>query len=135
MEQTLLYILVFIFGYVTCKTFYFLRASRISLSLIKLSHIIFLSTILKVSENYVLLRERARLLKKQGHIDSKIYDTVSENINIQLQQLKDNSIEYLINMHPKFYKDALKFDDWHSSMKYLKENEETIFKFWKKYDR
>ena len=135
MEQTLLYILVFIFGYVTCKTFYFLRASRISLSLIKLSHIIFLSTILKVSENYVLLRERARLLKKQGHIDSKIYDTVSENINSQIEQLKDNSVEYLINMHPKFYRDALRFDDWVSSMKYLKENEETVFEFWKKYDR
>jgi hypothetical protein len=90
---------------------------------------------LKVSENYVLLRERARFLKKQGQIDDKIYNTVSENINNQLQQLKDNSIEYLINMHPKFYRDALKFDDWVSSMKYLKENEETVFEFWKKYDR
>jgi len=90
---------------------------------------------LKVSENYVLLRERARLLKKQGHIDSKIYDTVSENINSQIEQLKDNSVEYLINMHPKFYRDALRFDDWVSSMKYLKENEETVFEFWKKYDR
>jgi len=135
MEQALLYILVFIFGYVTCKTFYFLRASRISLSLIKLSHVIFLSTMLKISENYILLRERVRLMKNQGEIDDKIYFTVIENINNQLQHLKDNSIKYLINMHPKFYKDALKFDDWHSSMKYLKENEETIFKFWKKYDR
>ena len=135
MEQTILYILVFIFGYVTCKTFYFLRASRISLSLIKLSHIIFLSSMLKVSENYILLRERARLMKKQGEIDDKIYHVVMKNIKDQLQHLKDNSIKYLINMHPKFYKDALKFEDWHSSMKYLKENEDVIFKFWEKYDR
>ena len=90
---------------------------------------------LKVSENYILLRERARLMKKQGEIDDKIYHVVMKNIKDQLQHLKDNSIKYLINMHPKSYKDALKFEDWHSSMKYLKENEDVIFKFWEKYDR
>ena len=85
---------------------------------------------MKVSENYVLLRERARLLKKQGQIDDKIYNTVSENINNQLQQLKDNSIEYLINMHPKFYRDSLKFEDWDSSMRFLKDKKQEAFNFW-----
>ena len=55
-----LYFLVFLFGYVTCKTFYFLRANRISLSLIKLSHVIHLTSTVRCIENLIYTRERTR---------------------------------------------------------------------------
>ena len=69
-------------------------------------------------------------MKNQGEIDDKIYFTVIENINNQLQHLKDNSIKYLINMHPKFYRDNLKFEDWDSSMRFLQDKKQEAFNFW-----
>ena len=46
-----LYLLVFIFGYVTCKTFYFLKEVRLGLVMLRLSHYLSLYTISKGIEN------------------------------------------------------------------------------------
>ena len=48
----------------------------------------------------------------------------------EIKTLKDNSIAYLLEIHPRYYRDALKFDDWASSMVYLNENKDDVFKFW-----
>ena len=33
-------------------------------------------------------------------------------------------------MHPKFYRESLKFDDWDSSMSFLEDKKEEAFNFW-----
>tara|TARA_R110000744_G_scaffold270623_3_gene383794 strand:+ start:2025 stop:2255 length:231 start_codon:yes stop_codon:yes gene_type:complete len=52
----------------------------------------------------------------------------------RIENLKTSSIKYLSDTHPEFYREALVFDDWESSMKYLQENREIILQFWRKYD-
>tara|TARA_R110001592_G_scaffold78310_3_gene234994 strand:+ start:437 stop:649 length:213 start_codon:yes stop_codon:yes gene_type:complete len=54
--------------------------------------------------------------------------------NNDIENLKHNSIKYMLRLHPKMYRDSLSFDDWDSSMKFLTENKELVFDFWRKYD-
>jgi hypothetical protein len=129
-----LYSLVFIFGYVTCKTFYFLRANRISLSLIKLSHIVHLSNTIKCVENLTYTRERLREYYLKMDKSSVEISAIEMKFNNDIENLKHNSIKYMLKMHPKFYRETLKFDDWESSMEFLTENKELVFDFWRKYD-
>jgi len=129
-----LYSLVFIFGYVTCKTFYFLRANRISLSLIKLSHIIHLSNTIKCIENLTYTRERLREYYLKMDKSSVEISAIEMKFDNDIENLKHNSIKYMLKMHPKFYRETLKFDDWESSMGFLTENKELVFDFWRKYD-
>jgi len=118
-----LHLLVFIFGYATCRTFYFLRANRISLSLIKLSHIIYLSTVIRSIETLIEARTTALI--------NNIEPTKSRDFfEDEIKTLKENSVAYLLQLHPKFYRDILTFDDWESSMRYLNQNKEAVFKIW-----
>lgn len=129
-----LYFLVFIFGYVTCKTFYFLRANRISLSLIKLSHVIHLSNTLRCIENLIYTRERTREYYLKMEKSSVEISAIEMKFNNDIENLKHNSIKYMLKIHPKFYRENLKFDDWESSMEFLTENKKLVFDFWRKYD-
>lgn len=54
--------------------------------------------------------------------------------NNDIDSLKNNAIEHMIKTHPKFYREALKFSDWDSSMIFLEENKQVVFDFWRKYD-
>tara|TARA_Y100000592_G_scaffold15530_1_gene22772 strand:- start:5408 stop:5632 length:225 start_codon:yes stop_codon:yes gene_type:complete len=63
--------------------------------------------------------------------DSDESRLLQQNINEQISILKNNSINYLINMHPKFYRDSIVFDDWESSSNFLEERKEEAFNFWK----
>jgi len=131
-ESWLLHILVFVFGYTTCRTFYFLRANRISLSLIRLSHIVYLSSAVKAMEVLVNAREAARKEYIDSDADKNSLISLENRVDIEIKTLKDNSITYLLQVHPRFYREALNFDNWQSSMVYLKENKDAVFKFWNK---
>jgi|TARA_E500000331_G_scaffold353532_2_gene404424 hypothetical protein len=125
MESWLLHILVFIFGYITCKTFYFLRANRLSLMLIKLSHVIYLSATVKAIESLITARDTIKFNNIEPTKEEEVFET-------EIKLLKDNSMAYLLQLHPRFYRDALKFNDWESSMLYLNNNKDEAFKMWKK---
>ena len=57
MDPWWLYLLVFIFGYVTCQTFYFVRSTRVSLKLMKSSRVIYLLMMAKAMEKYKIAEE------------------------------------------------------------------------------
>ena len=59
---------------------------------------------------------------------------VEMKFNNDIENLKNNSIKYMLKMHPKMYRESLLFDDWESSMKFLTENKKLVFDFWSKYD-
>ena len=61
---------------------------------------------------------------------ASVCDEINEKIDEEMSILKNNSIKYLINMHPKFYRDSLKFEDWDSSMRFLKDKKQEAFNFW-----
>ena len=62
---------------------------------------------------------------------SSVCNEVEKNVDTEISILKDNSINYLISMHPKFYREGLKFEDWDSSMRFLKDKKQEAFNFWK----
>ena len=126
-----LYFLVFIFGYITCKTFYFARASRISLSLILYTQIIYLSTMVKILESLLQVKYFSAGIRKSTKEMAPVCNQIDKKVEREVAILKDNSINYLINMHPKFYRENLKFEDWDSSMRFLKEKKQEAFNFWK----
>ena len=130
MDPWWMYALVFIFGYATCRTFYFLRASRISLSLIVYCQVIYLSSMVKIFESLLQVKYFVKGLRHVTEEMNPVYDQIDQKVNDEIAILKDNSINYLINMHPKFYRDNLKFEDWNSSMRFLQDKKQEAFNFW-----
>ena len=119
-----LYPLVFVFGYFTCKTFYLFREVRVGLVMLKLSHYLSLYTLVKGIESLeytksIRIGEMRRTVESERNI--KAYQL---NFDADIKLYKDKSIREIINIHPKFYHDLFKYDDWESAMRLL--NEEGI---------
>ena len=119
-----LYLLVFAFGYLTCKTFYFLKEIRLGLVMLKISHCLSLYTIVKGVESLEYtkaMRLNELRLREESERNVKAYQL---NFDAEIKLYKDKSIREIINMHPKFYRDLIEYDDWDSAMRFL--NEEGI---------
>ena len=119
-----LYLLVFAFGYLTCKTFYFLKEIRLGLVMLKISHCLSLYTIVRGVESLEYtkaMRLNELRLKEESERNVKAYQL---NFDAEIKLYKDKSIREVINMHPKFYRDLIEYDDWDSAMRFL--NEEGI---------
>ena len=125
-----MHLLVFMFGYITCRTFYFVRATRVSLNLIVYSQIIYLSAMVKILDSLLEIKSFSQSIRKSVKEMSPVCNEVDKNINTHISILKDNSINYLINMHPKFYRESLKFEDWDSSMRFVEDKKQEAFNFW-----
>ena len=133
MEHWWIYLLTFFFGYVTCKTFYFFRSARLSLVLLRASHIIYLSALIKSLEHLsyareIMLEHLLRTNKGSAQISS-----FALNFDEDTRLLKSRSISTFLDCHPSFFRTMIEFDDWNSAMKYLQENKEVALKFWEKH--
>ena len=130
MHHWWLYLLIFIFGYLTCKTFYFIRSARISLVLIKASNIIYLSSLIKALEHLSYVREiMLEQMLKSGKSSTQI-STFEFRFEQDAQTLKRRAISTLLACHPSFFRKQLEFDDWKGAMEYLQKNKSTALKFW-----
>ena len=117
-----LYLLVFVFGYLTHKTFYFFRSIKISIGLIKVSQLISLAVLAKSMENFYRSHTaRLRQMKEQNEDDKDIRD-VRRSFNMEIANYKENAIKEILNLHPNFYDPIVDFDNWKSAMKYLENN-------------
>jgi len=114
-----LHILVFVFGYVTCKTFYFMKSVRLGLTTLHICHVVGLYTILKGLENYHYTKTMKIKSLKESDESTQVIDAYERNFNEEINMYKNKSIEQIINMHPNFFKDVIKFHDWDSAMRYL----------------
>ena len=66
-----LYLLVFIFGYLTHKTFYFLRAVKVSINLIRVSQLISLGVLAQSLENFYYSHTARLRQMREGEVDEK----------------------------------------------------------------
>ena len=116
-----LYLLVFAFGYLTCKTFYFLKEIRLGLVMLKISHCLSLYTIVRGVESLEYtkaMRLNELRLREESERNVKAYQL---NFDAEIKLYKDKSVREIINMHPKFYRDLVEYDDWDSAMRFLNE--------------
>ena len=127
---------MFVFGYFTCKTFYFFRSARLGLNLVRASHIIYLSAVIKAIEH--LSHARGIMLQHMLESEKESIQISSFELRYseELQVLQDRSVEILMALHPEFFKPTMEFDDWQSAMAYLQKHKDAALAFWdSRYDK
>ena len=123
-----LYLLVFIFGYLTHKTFYFFRSMRLSLGLIRVSQLVSLAVLAKAMEHFYY-SHTARL--RQMREDDEGADALKECRRVfgkEIASYQDTAIREMLILYPQFYNSIIHFDDWKSGMRHLNENKEFVLK-------
>ncbi len=131
MDPWWLYALVFVFGYVTCQTFYFINSSRISLKLMKSSRVIYLLMMAKAMEKYKIAEEVMVSYMRESNKDEKLITSFKESIDNERNSFKERSITWLLDSTPNTFRDTVGFNDWTSAMKFLVLNREEAFRFWR----
>tara|TARA_B100000214_G_scaffold237540_1_gene173698 strand:- start:185 stop:607 length:423 start_codon:yes stop_codon:yes gene_type:complete len=117
-----MYVLVFLFGYMTHKTFYFFRSLKISIGLIRVSQLISLAVLAKSMENFYHTHTlRMRQMRENNDSDKNIKDA-RRAFNLELSDYKSKAIQEILDLHPQFYNPLIDFDDWNSAMAYLESN-------------
>jgi len=123
-----LYLLIFIFGYLTHKTFYFFRSAKISIGLIRVSQLISLMVLAKSMENfYYSHTDRLRRMRENDEGEKDIKE-VRRSFNMEISNYKERTIKEVLDLHPNFYSPIVNFDNWNSAMKYLEDNKEYVLK-------
>ncbi len=131
----LLYLLVFVFGYVTCQTFYFLSSARLSLILLRASHLIYISSMMKALENMAYARGIVLENMLKAEKNSVAISTFELRHEQDVRTLKDRSINLLIDIHPPFFKRMMEFKTWEEASNYIDTHKDVVFKFWEEDDR
>jgi len=124
LEYYALHLLTFLFGYVTCRTFYFVKSSRISVRLLKVMHVVSLGILVKCIEEYSYAESQKLLaLLKCGVTEQdEVYKKIVREHEQDLELFKMRSIAIIHALHPDYFKPTIEFDDWDSAMKYLSDN-------------
>ncbi len=123
--------LMFIFGYVTCKTFYFINTARLSLNLLKSSRIIYLIMASRALENYATSE---RLMKKyiaESGQDTEAQNSFERKFTQDKLTFKASVIAALIAQTPEAFKEGLEFHDWDTAMFHLQRHRSEALNFWR----
>ena len=130
-EYYFLYFVTFIFGYLTCRIFYFFKTTRLSLMLLRVSHVVSLTILAKCIEEYAYATyTKLKALNKTGVLpNDPIYKKVKAKSEKKVEDFKQTSIATLLAVHPKQFLEITKFKDWPSAMDYLQENREVATLF------
>jgi hypothetical protein len=127
--EWLQYFLVFVFGYLTCKTFYFFRATRTGILIVKSAQVISLAILAKSMENFAFSRTYKILTLQESGASEQNIGAYTINIDLAINSYKEKAIKHIVEQHSKFYKEILDFDDWRSGMDYLEQNREVAHAF------
>ena len=122
---------MFIFGYVTCKTFYFLNNTRISLKLLKSSRIIYLLMAVKAVENYMTAERLMIQYMQKTDQDDEIKDRFRQKFTQEIEDFQTATIKNLLSRTPDALKPGLEFDNWTSAMLHLRIHKEEALEFWR----
>jgi len=129
--EIMLHFLVFIFGYFTCKTFYFLNATRVSLKLLKSSRVAYLLMAAKIVEQYAVSEYSMKRYLKESQQDEEVIKAFKIKFEQDLEDFKNSTIQDIIHNTPPTFRENLEFDDWRSAMRFLRHNKEDAFNFWR----
>ena len=127
--EWLLYLLVFIFGYITCKTFYFFGATRTSVNLIRITQLISLLIFSKSLEHFAYAKNTRLHVMKQNAESEHNINAFVKMFDQEVADFKYKGIKAIVNYHSSHFQELLEFDDWKTAMKYLDDNKEIVFKF------
>jgi|TARA_R110002074_G_scaffold171039_1_gene333383 hypothetical protein len=124
-----LFTLTFIFGYITCKVFYFIRAARASFQLLRASQLISVALLVKSMEDFYYAKiYRMEKMVEAGESDHNI-TAFSYRIEEEVDYFKKKSVQGLVDLHPQFFHQLLEFKDWKSAMNFLEANKDVVASF------
>ena len=124
LEHYALHLLTFLFGYITCRTFYFFKSARTSVNLLKVMHVVCLSILIKSIEEYSYAgTEKLKALSKCGvSPEDEVYKKVMTQNEQNIDSFKKRSIAAIIALHPEYFRPTLEFKDWESAMTFMYRN-------------
>ena len=123
------YFLIFLFGYLTCKTFYFFRATRTGILIVKSAQVISLAILAKSMENFAFSRTYKILTLQESNASEQNIKAYTINIDLAIDAYKEKAIKNIVEQHSKFFKEILDFDDWKSGMDFLEQHKEVAHAF------
>jgi hypothetical protein len=128
----MLHLLVFVFGYVTCKTFYFLRSTRTSIITLQKAQTCALYIAVCALEHYSTAQEfRIQIMKENDYSEQNI-QAFKYRVDGHVVKLKAKFIKQIIEAHDKVFKDIIEFTDWPTAMVFLGKNKKTVQNFIKR---
>jgi hypothetical protein len=127
--EWILFTLVFILGYITCKTFYFYKSARSSIIALKVTHVVSLAVLVKALEDFYFAKiYRMQKMVESGETDHNI-TAFSYLMEEEIRHYKRKAISALIEAHPDFFKPVIDFEDWDSAMMFLENHQELAVQF------
>ena len=114
----------FLLGWMACSGLYFFRTTRITMTILKMAYTFYLTIINKGLEylHYSHINRLEALRKNGKSYDDTEYKMLKKDNDKQIETYKDNAITYLLQVHPEMFKQALEFDDWRGSQRFLNNN-------------
>ena len=131
----LIYLLLFVFGYVTCSVLYFLRSMRTSIRLLKTAQIVYLSILVKALEYYYYARGIALEHMLLSEKNSASISSFEYRFDEDIQMFKRNGVKALQNHVPHLFESTVDFKSWDEAMSFLEKNRNEALEFWSKNDR
>jgi len=125
MNYTLM-VLMFVFGYVTCKLFYYLRSTRVSIQLLQIANLVSLFLLTRALEKFEYTKVLYLKDLKERETSERNIEIYKNNLNNEIETFKRQSVSALLELHPQFFKDVIPYHDWDSAMKYLESNKNVI---------
>ena len=115
----------FLLGWMACSGLYFFRTTRITMTVLKMAYVFYLTIINKGLEylHYSHINRLEALRKNGKSYDDTEYKMLKKDNDKQIETYKDNAITYLLQAHPEMFKQALEFDDWRGSQRFLNNNQ------------
>ena len=117
--ELILYFLVFMFGYVTHRTFWTFRSTKSILLLLQSAQITSLLILARSIEKYSYVKAfGANQLTKSGATDDAV-DNYKKYIDNDIEYFKSSSIKNIVRNTPEHFEPIVQFSDWNSAMEYL----------------
>lgn len=120
--QILLYLLVFLFGFYTYKTFFVYRIAHASLFMLRMAQRTSLEMLLKTIEHHSYAKTFCvnQLNKNDG--SKKEVASYKIYMNNDIELLKQMAIKDINKTLPSYFEHSVAFDDWDSAMEFLQNN-------------
>lgn len=128
-EQWILHILVFVFGYFTCRTFYFFGSVKTSVKIIQFAQTIALFIIVRGIEQLQWSRQYRIDIMKENNASERNINVFKLHNDEEIGDYKRKSVQTIIELSGEVYAPITEFDDWDSAMNYVESNKEIVLKF------
>lgn len=121
----------FMLGWLSCSGSYFWKSTRVAVTIVKMSQVLYLSVINKGFEyiHYAHVNRLEALRKNEKSYGHPEYEQLKVDHDNQIELYKDNAISYLLQAHPETFKQLLDFDDWRGAQRFLNNNQNAAIMF------